>query len=64
MKKVTLLFPTIEELLLFKETTHSSYIVTVEEEKKLICECSETDIRLAINMFNARVIESCEDENN
>ena len=56
MKKITLLFPTLHELVLFKKTTHSNYIAINEAELTLVCECSETDIRLAIQQYKAVVI--------
>lgn len=62
MKKITLLFPSTQELLLFKETTHANYIDINEEEKILVCECSQTDVRLAIKKYNAKVIATCNDE--
>lgn len=56
MKKITLLFLSTQELLLFKETTHANNIEINEVEKILICECSQTDVRLAIKKYHAKVI--------
>ncbi len=62
MKKIKLLFPSRQSLLLFKETTHANYIAINEHDNTLICECSETDIRMAMKKFNATILESCTDE--
>jgi len=61
MKKVTLLFPSKNALLLFQKSTHANYIAVDEEKNTLICECSQTDIRLAVKDYNAKIVESCND---
>ncbi|MDB5253397.1 MAG: hypothetical protein JWP27_2566 [Flaviaesturariibacter sp.] len=57
MERVTLQFQTPQDLTNFRKSVLGKPIETDIHNLTLTCECSPTDIALAMNSFGARVIE-------
>jgi hypothetical protein len=58
MKKITLIFPSIEKLWDFVLQSKLSFVEINLPKLILICSCSETDIANAIQNFNATHLET------
>lgn len=57
-KEVTLLFPTLNALLMFCVRLHVSNFEMNARECILTCECEECDIELAVIRYGARVVNT------
>jgi hypothetical protein len=53
--KVTLVFTTSKQLWAFKVATHADCVQVNTELLTLICDCSETDIALAVREYEAHI---------
>lgn len=61
MKRVTLLFPDTKSLWAFAQTLRGNHIQINSTEKKLTCNCSETEISKAMIQYHAQIMDEVED---
>jgi len=63
MRRVTFLFPDTSSLWNFAQTLQSHSIGINSTQKKLICDCSETEISKALIHYNAVILDEIEERN-
>jgi hypothetical protein len=63
MRRVTLLFPDTKSLWTFAQTLQSNHIQIDSSERKLTCNCSDTEVSKAIMQYNAEIIDEVEERN-
>jgi len=56
MDKVTLVFPSVQEMWQFKIVSKANYIEINLPARSLTCSCSREEIELAVKKFNAKVV--------
>ena len=57
MKRVTLIFNSIESLRKFEKIIKAGFLVINLKRKTIICECTEAEIDLAVKDLEARIAE-------
>jgi hypothetical protein len=63
MKRVTLLFPDTKSLWAFAQTLQGDHIQINSSERKLTCNCTETEISKALIQYSAEIVDETEERN-
>lgn len=64
MKRITLLFPDTRSLWAFAQTLQANNIQINSNERKLVCDCSETEISKALIQYKATIVDEVEERSN
>ena len=57
MKKVTLVFPSIQALWRFRDRIKTNTVEIIATRRTIICECSDGEVQVAIQEYGAKVEE-------
>ena len=57
MKKITLVFPSVQDLWEFKSTVQARFVEINIKALTIICECMDVDVELATSRFNAKILK-------
>jgi hypothetical protein len=61
-KKIVLRFPTLYVLWNFAQTLHGESVEVNTNNKTLICDCTESEVAIAVEAYRATVLEEITDE--